>query len=235
MRSRPGFDGRGFSRRDFLKVGTLAFGLDLPTLLASSAGNEVSCIIFFQSGGMSQLDGFDPKPDAPLEIRGTFNTIPTVVPGVHFSELLPRCAKALSKFALIRSVHSDQAIHEKAKQYIYSGTKPGTDVKHPVYGSVVAKEQGVRNGMPPFVVIPRKDISAEAGLIGSAYDPFITGDPNQEKFSVKDLTLPTGVGLEEAQGRARLLAALDAELEAVEKSPLVHSMDYFYQKAIDLV
>ena len=235
MRSRPAFDGRGFSRRDFLKVGTLAFGLDLPTLLASSADNDVSCIIFFQSGGMSQLDGFDPKPDAPLEIRGNFNTIPTTVPGVHFSELLPRCAKALSKFSLIRSVHSDQAIHEKAKQYIYSGTKPGTDLKHPVYGSVVAKEQGARNGMPPFVVIPRKDISAEAGFLGSAYDPFITGDPNQEKFSVKDLTLPTGVGLEEAQGRARLLAALDAELEAVEKSPLVHSMDYFYQKAIDLV
>ena len=236
MSSRARFDWSGFSRRDFLRVGTLAFGLDLPTLLGSSTGREdVSCIIFFQNGGMSQLDGFDPKPDAPLEIRGSFTTIPTAVPGVHFSELLPRCAEALSKFTLIRSVHSDQAIHEKAKQYIYSGSKPGNDLKHPVYGSVVAKEQGARKGMPPFVVIPRKDISAEAGFLGSAYDPFITGDPNREKFSVKDLTLPTGVALEEAQGRARLLAALDSELEAVEKSPLIDSMDYFYQKAIDLV
>ena len=236
MSSRAKLDWSGFSRRDFLRVGTLAFGLDLPALLGSPGGREdISCIIFFQNGGMSQLDGFDPKPDAPLEIRGNLGTIPTAVPGVHFTELLPRCAEALDKFTLIRSVYSDQAIHEKAKQYIYSGAKPGNDLKHPVYGSVVAKEQGARNGMPPFVVIPREDIAAEAGFIGSAYDPFIAGDPNQENFSVKDLTLPTGVALEEAQGRARLLSALDAELETMEKSPLIDGMDYFYQKAIDLV
>ena len=72
-------------------------------------------------------------------------------------------------------------------------------------------------------------------FLGSAYDPFIAGNPAKENFSVQDLTLPTGMGLEEARGRARLLASLDARLEAVEKSGVVESMDHFYQKALDLV
>jgi hypothetical protein len=211
-------------------------GITLPRMLeATQGGKEISCLIFFHEGGMCQLDSFDPKPDAPLEIRGTFGTVPTAVPGVHFSELLPRCAKVLDKYTVIRSVYSREAIHEKAKQYVYSGQRPNNAFKHPVYGSVVAKELGAKNGLPPFVVIPRKDICAEAGFLGSAYDPFVTGDPSKKNFSVQDLTLPTGVGLEEAQGRAGLLAALDARLEKLEKSGVVEGMDYFYQKALDLV
>jgi hypothetical protein len=228
----------GFSRRDFLRVGGLAVaGLNLPRLLAgaSNGQREISCIVFFQNGGMSQLDSFDPKPEAPLEVRGTVSSIPTAIPGVHFSELVPRCAKAANKFTLVRSIYSREAIHEKAQQYIFSGTRPGNDLIHPVFGSVVAKERGARNGMPPFVVIPNKPVCAEAGFLGSAYDPFVSGDPNRKNFSVKDLTLPLGVSLEEARGRANLLEALDAEIERVEHSPLIDGMNQFSQKAFDLV
>lgn len=226
-----------FSRRDVLKLGGMMFGgITLPRILeASQGGKEISCLIFFHEGGLCQLDSFDPKPEAPLEIRGSFGTVPTAVPGVHFSELLPRCARMLDKYTVIRSVYSREAIHEKAKQYVYSGQRPNNAFKHPVYGSVVAKELGAKNGLPPFVVIPRKDICAEAGFLGSAFDPFVTGDPSKKNFSVQDLTLPTGVGLEEAQGRAGLLAALDSRLEGLEKSGVVEGMDYFYQKALDLV
>jgi hypothetical protein len=226
-----------FSRRDVLKLGGMMFGgITLPRMLeASQSGKEVSCIIFFHEGGLCQLDSFDPKPEAPQEIRGTFGTVPTAVPGVHFSELLPRCARLLDQYTVIRSMYSREAIHEKAKQYVYSGQRPNNAFKHPVYGSVVAKELGAKNGLPPFVVIPRKDICAEAGFLGSAFDPFVTGDPSKKNFSVQDLTLPTGIGLEEAQGRAGLLAALDSRLESIEKSGVVESMDYFYQKALDLV
>lgn len=224
-------------RRDFLRAGGAAFaGITLPRLLAGAeAGNEVSCIVFFQNGGACQHDSFDPKPDAPPEIRGSFKPIPTAVPGVHFSELLPRCAQSFKEFSVIRSVYSREAIHEKAKQYIFSGSRPNNAFKHPVYGSVVAREFGGKSGLPPFVVIPSRDISADAGFLGPAYDPFITGDPAKKDFSVQDLTLPLGVGLEEAQGRARLLAALDEEIRQVEKSKLVEGMDHFYQKAFDLV
>src|SRR5678816_682856 len=91
-------------RRDFLKAGSLAFGgLALADVLAADTGKkEISCIVIFQNGGASQLDTFDPKPDAPAEIRGSFGSVPTSVPGVHFSGLLPRSAKAKKKFAVIR-------------------------------------------------------------------------------------------------------------------------------------
>lgn len=225
------------SRRDFLKAGALAFGgLTLPGLLASSGAKDgVSCIVLFQNGGSSQLDTFDPKPEAPADIRGSFKPIPTSVPGIHISGLLPRTAAAMKKFSIIRSMHSDEAIHERARQYIFSGTRSRNDLLHPSYGAVMAKERGPQNGLPPFVVIPDKDLSADAGFLGAAYDPFISGDPNARNFSVKDVTLPAGISSDEAQARKRLLAAMDLQFRAVEKSPVIDSMDEFHQKAFDLI
>lgn len=224
-------------RRHFLKIGGLAFaGINLPRLLATEGGNrEVACIVLFQNGGASQLDTFDPKPDAPSEVRGTFKPISTSVPGVQISELLPRTAKVMHKFSVIRSMHSDEAIHERARQYIFSGTRPRNDLLQPSYGSVMAKEFGPKNGLPPFVVIPEKDVSAEGGFLGPSYDPFVSGNPNAKTFSVKDLTIPLGMPLEEAQARKHLLSALDTEFKSVEEYPLIDSMDEFYQKAFDLI
>ncbi len=225
------------SRRDFLKVGALAFaGLDLPKLLAADQKRrEISCIVLFQNGGASQLDTFDPKPDAPSDVRGSFKAISTSVPGTRVSELLPRTARLTHKFSIIRSMHSDEAIHERARQYISSGTKPRNELLHPSYGAVVSKEWGSKNGLPPFVVIPEKDLSAEAGFLGVSYDPFVTGNPNAKNFSVKDLTVPLGLTLEEAQARAQLLRVLDGSFKTVEQSPVIESMDEFYQKAFELI
>jgi hypothetical protein len=226
-----------FMRRDFLRIGSLGFGgLHLPRLLASeTTRSERSCIVIFQNGGASQLDTFDPKPDAPADIRGSFGSLPTSVPGVHFSGLLPRSAKALKKFAVIRSMHSDEAIHERARQYIFSGTKPRNDLLQPSFGAVVSKEFGGRNGLPPYVVIPEKDLSADAGFLGPAHDPFITGDPNAKGFTVKDLTLPAGVSQEESQARRALLGRMDREFQKMTQSPLLADLDEFSQKALDLI
>ena len=234
---RPPCSRAGPSRRDFLKVGSLAFsGIYLPTLLASEQGSsERSCIVIFQHGGASQIDTFDPKPEAVSDIRGSFKAIPTALPGVRFSELLPRSAKAANKFSLIRSMHSDEAIHERARQYVFSGTKPRNEVLQPSYGATLAKEWGPHNGLPPFVAIPASDLSAEAGFLGPTYDPFVSGDPSTGDFSVKDLTLPGGVNLDEARSRTDLLGALDRQFKSVAHSPLIDSMDEFYQKAFDLI
>lgn len=219
------------SRRQFLFS-----GITLPTVLAAATeGRARNCIIYFQEGGACQHDSFDPKPEQPLDIRGVHKTIPTALPGVHFSELLPHCARLANKFSVIRSMYSREAIHEKAKQYIFSGSRPNNAFKHPVIGAVVARELGPRGGLPPFVCIPRKDISADAGFLGAAYDPFITGDPGRKEFRVQDLTLPSNVALDESASRANLLRALDEEVRQAEKSKLVEGMDYFYQKAFDLV
>jgi uncharacterized protein (DUF1501 family) len=85
------------------------------------------------------------------------------------------------------------------------------------------------------VVIPEKDLSAEAGFLGPAHDPFITGDPNAKNFSVKDLTLPVGVTPEESRARQTLLAKMNAEFEKITSSPLLSNMDEFSQKALDLI
>ena len=225
------------SRRDFLQMGSLGFGgLGLPSLLRAEAGkSERACIVIFQNGGASQLDFFDPKPEAPHDVRGSFGSVATSVPGVHFSGLLPRTAKAFGKFAVIRSMHSDEAIHERARQYIFSGTKPRNDLLQPSYGSVLSKEWGGKNGLPPFVVIPDKDLSAEAGFLGPAHDPFVSGDPNAKGFAVRDLTLPAGVTDEESQRRRALLAQMDAEFARVTSSPLLSDMDAFSAKALDLI
>jgi hypothetical protein len=132
-------------------------------------------------------------------------------------------------------MHSDEAIHERARQYIFSGARPRNDLLQPSYGAVMAKERGSANGLPPFVVIPDKDVSAEAGFLGPSYDPFISGNPNAKNFSVKDLTIPLGLTMDEAQSRRQLLAAMDGEFRNAEKAPLIESMDEFYQKAFDLI
>lgn len=229
--------GNGIGRRDFLKLGGLAFGgLTLPEMLAAGGSkSDVSCIVLFQNGGASQLDSFDPKPGAPAEIRGSFRPISTSVPGVQISELMPRTARVMDRFSLIRSMHSDEAIHERARQYIFSGTRPRNDLLHPSYGAVMAKERGPQDGLPPFVVIPDKDLCADAGFLGPSYDPFISGNPNTKTFSVKDLTLPAGISLQESLDRKELLAAMDWEFRKVEKSRVMDSMDEFYQKAFDLI
>jgi len=189
----------------------------------------------FNLGAPSQLDTFDPKPDAPAEIRGSSTAIPTNVPGVHISGQLPQTARVMSKFSIIRSMHSDEAIHERARQYIFSGAKPRADLLQPSYGAVMAKERGARAGLPPFVAIPDKDLSAEGGFLGPFYDPFVSGDPNAKNFSVKDVTLPSGITIDEARSRQALLAEMDRNFQAIEKSPVVDSMDEFYQKAFELI
>src|SRR5687767_8567817 len=99
------------SRRDFIKIGALGMGgLTLGGMLRSeklfaAPAKDMSCIVLFQLGGNSQVDTYDPKPEAPPEVRGSFKSIKTAIPGIHFTELLPQSAARLKKFAVIRSMH----------------------------------------------------------------------------------------------------------------------------------
>jgi hypothetical protein len=106
----------GVRRRDFLQVGTLgALGFGLPQLFSLKArgavtkDNDRSCIMIFNLGAPSQIDLFDPKPEAPSEIRGPFQTIPTASPDIQLTELLPLHAKVADKFSLVRSVYHTAA------------------------------------------------------------------------------------------------------------------------------
>src|SRR5205085_4574431 len=132
----------GVTRRDFLRVGGLTIlGLTLPEFLRVSQAapnkKDISCILLWMGGGPSHIDTFDPKPDAPQEIRGEFKAIQTNVSGVQISDKLPKLAKQMDKFSILRSVTSPDGSHETATHYLLTGY-PGTpSITYPAYGSVL--------------------------------------------------------------------------------------------------
>src|SRR6185436_10188349 len=212
----------GIARREYLRIGSLGlFGLNLPHLLRAGEKKEVSCILLWLSGGLSQMDSFDPKPDAPAEIRGEFKTIPTSTPGIHFVEHLPRLARMTSKFSLVRSMTHNQGSHGLADQLVNTGYPPtpsGAGVRYPSQGSIVSWKTGYRNGVPPYVFIgdvqgpsfARKRDALNAGVLGAEHNPLEIGDKaNDAGFAVKDVTLPKGVDFERLNDRRHMLAMLD--------------------------
>jgi len=168
-----------FGRRDFIRIGSLgALGIHLGGVLRAGGNKDVSCIVLWQSGGSSHQDTFDMKPEAPIEYRGEFRPIPTNVPGIQICEHLPNTARQADKFTILRSMHSRENNHERAINYLLTGYLPLSTLEFPSMGSVVSKELGSKNGLPPYVAVPNTFPSYGAGYLGSEYNPFIGGDPN---------------------------------------------------------
>ncbi|HEY7309789.1 MAG TPA: DUF1501 domain-containing protein [Gemmataceae bacterium] len=182
----------GLTRRDFLRVGALAagaVGLSLADLRAGNAGKDVNCILLFLVGGPSQLDTWDLKPNAPDTIRGPFRPVATEVPGIHIGEHFPRMAQRARHYAIVRSVHHEEApIHETGQQMMQTGHLFRGGQEYPHYGAVLSKQRGPGvEGVPPFVVLPapigNTGVSVAhgqgAGGLGSRHEPFVLrADPS---------------------------------------------------------
>ncbi len=237
----------GLTRRDFIRVGSLAaLGLTLPGLLEAHADTiggaarkqDVACILLWMGGGPSHIDTFDPKPDAPQEIRGAFGAIPTNVSGIRISEHLPKLAQQMDKFSILRSVTSPDTTHETATHYLLTGYPFNPAVEYPGYGAVVAREKGFKNSMPPYAMFGSPPNGhGGGGYMGTVYNPFlIGGDPNDSHFSVNDVSPPAGVDRIRLERRRVLRQALDnwqRDKETAGKS--TQAMDEFYARAYDLV
>jgi uncharacterized protein (DUF1501 family) len=244
-------DCTSFSRREFLRIGGLsAFGLALPAVLrlqhqAAAAGtrpkNSVNCILLWMQGGPSHLDTLDPKPDAPVEIRGEFGTIPTATPGVRIVEHFPLLAKEADKLSLIRGHDPKNGSHGTADHLMMSGHKFNPAMAFPCYGSVIAKERGYRNGLFPFVqlnrYIDRRFNGGIAGFLGDQYNPFeVLEDANAPAFKVRDLSLAGDAERARIDRRYAMLTELDRYQKAVEESAqAVKARDVFYEKAHGLI
>ena len=231
-----------WGRRDFIKVGSLGIlGLNLRDyfFLRSASANTArvdrSVILVWLSGGPPHHDTFDMKPDAPAEIRGTFKPIPTNVPGIQVCEHLPRTARQADKFAIIRSMTSRENNHEPAINYLLTGYPPLQTIEFPSMGSVIAREKGPRNGLPPYVTIPNIFPSFGAGFLGGEYGPFIAGDPNVKGYRVRDLNLPVDVDWQRINNRRWMLDQVDRTFRGIDTSTEFQSMDAFYDKAYDLI
>ena len=153
----------GVSRRDFLRVGALGgLGLTLPSLLRGEAhagerrgAKAKSVILVYLGGGMSHHDTFDPKPDAPAEVRGQYKPIATCLPGVQVGEKLPLMAQQLDKISLVRSGSHNNDHHETATNWVLCGKFGSAFGDYPAMGAVASYELGFRGQLPPYVAVPR--------------------------------------------------------------------------------
>jgi uncharacterized protein (DUF1501 family) len=189
-----------FNRRVILHLGTLG-PMGLPFSFVDGAfssrvrggiGSAKSCILLWLDGGPSHLEMFDPKPEAPIEVRGPFGALRTTIPGIVIGELLPETAKVCDKFAIIRSVTSPLGEHGLANQYMLTGFKPST-IAHPSYGAVQQFVKPSMTDLPPYVSIP-ESAGLEAGFLGAEFEPFsVGGDPSQKNFEVRDLQPAMGL------------------------------------------
>ena len=231
----------GMTRRDLLRVGAAGFaGLSLPAVLRAEAQaaekKDVNVILIWLDGGPSHIDMFDPKPEAPSEIRGEFGAVETNVKGIRISDQLPRLARVMDKYSILRITSSDSG-HGTGNHYFLTGYKINPSVTHPAYGSVVAREKGFRNGMPPYAIVGGVGQYTGGGFMGSVYNPFnVGGDPNADSFSVKDVTPPGSVNADRLSRRKGVLDAVDQfqrNAELAQRSVL--TLDQFYARAFDLV
>jgi uncharacterized protein (DUF1501 family) len=249
--SRPVSFCDGFTRRDFLHAGAIAgLGLTLPTWLALKAAGAVSdrdvnCIMLFLVGGPSQIDTWDPKPNAPAEIRGPFKPIATKVPGMQITEVFPRTAQHSDKFSLIRSVyHTATAVHDTGHQMMQTGRLFTGGIEHPHIGCVLGYVKGQRGEVPAHVLLPRPigrtggnlPHGHTAGYLGKAYDPFIlNADPSDPKFKVPDLLPPDYISAVRAERRQKLRETVDGALAAFEKNAQAKQLDENFHLAYRLV
>jgi uncharacterized protein (DUF1501 family) len=223
------------SRRDVLRAGTLGpLGLGLSGLLARPAAaapepTAKACILLFMWGGPSHLDTWDPKPDAPAEVRGPFASIPTAVPGLRISEHFPRLAGLADKYAVVRSMSHDDPAHLSTVHHLMTGrlaprpksdADPASRSDTPHVGSMLAKLRPGGGPVPTAVSLPWAVShpaapggvapGQHAGWLGPGYDPFlVVGDPNRPDFAVGGLAPAAGVSAGRFASRRQLLAKLD--------------------------
>ncbi|MDQ6704679.1 MAG: DUF1501 domain-containing protein [Acidobacteriota bacterium] len=237
-----------YDRRSFLRIGSLgAFGTftwgDVLRLRAAATSKpaqpspkDISIIHLWLAGGLSHLDTFDMKTDADRKYRSAFKAISTSVDGLQISEHLPRTAKMMNKVTLIRSMTHKQSAHGAAWTLMMSGHDALPTLLAPAAGSVIAKELGPRNELPPYVIVPEpRGNYARAGFLGPRYNPFSTGEVNVPKYSVRDMDLPMGMDWARMEGRHSLLKVVDDKFRQWDTTDTFQTLDGYYQSAFELM
>ena len=244
------------SRRRWLRIASLGWlsaslsgmAVPRPASAAAVASKPIrSCILVFFYGGPSQLETFDPKPDAPSGVRGEYQTISTVVPGTLVGEHLPKTAAIMNRLALIRSMHHPMRNHNSAAAEVLTGRTPaGGDLElladearsYPTIGSSVSYALASRAHVLPYVALPYTIYNVvqlpgqTPGILGGRYDRFqVSGNPANPDFRITALEPPGGRKPQDFAGRNNLLR----ELDSLASSPPTARMQTYQQRAFDLV
>ncbi len=248
------------TRRDLIRMGPLALaGLSLPRVLraedeatARPHATAKNCIYIFLCGGPSQMDLWDPKPEAPLEIRGEYHPIDTNVPGIQIGDLLPLSSQRADKFAIIRSQHAYSTGHGFAIMDSLLGQKnprPNeafpTRSDHPGFGAILHNLLGGCGDLPAWVTIPRPFTTGHefykgqtGGFLGPAFDSFLLNKPKKGSLSTElfkvDAIQPV-VPPQRIAGRRELLKGIDAVTTLQEESGAGAALDKHYRNAFSLI
>src|SRR3954471_20681682 len=269
----PGATCDGVSRRELLRVGGAGLlGISLANLIQLEAmgaaapadaakrtgfGTAKNFIFIFLQGGPSHLDIWDPKPDAPDNIRGDFQTLPTKITGVKVTEVMPNLAKILDKTTLIRSVsytpaglfNHTAAIYQMMTGYTPDKVSPSGQLEppnrqdYPCIGSQLARMMPQsKDPMLPFVMLPRPlqesnviGKGGSAGFLGAAYDPYYLFQDPASAVKVDDLKLRTEISPDRMKRRASLLEKVNAAMPEIDKAVSEYALDSYYHKALSLV
>lgn len=265
------------TRRDLLRLGgSSLLGLSLGQMLRLSAGaaeapagggpgwgRAKSVILVYLQGGPSHIDLWDPKENVPDKIKSPFKSISTKLPGVHYTELLPKLARVNDHFTMIRSMsytpnglfNHTAAIYQIMTGYTTDKVSPSGQLEppnakdFPNFGSNIIRLKPVTEPMLPFVMLPRPlqesnvvGKGGTAGFLGKAYDPYYLypegGDMDMGKMDrirTEDLKLPQEVFAMRLDRRARLRDTLTKAMPDIEKAVESHQLDEYYQRALNLI
>jgi hypothetical protein len=254
----------GIARRDFLRLGAFGgLGLSLPGLIQARGtaapqgtfGRAKRCLLLFLTGGPSQLDTFDLKPDAPEGIRGELKPVATSVPGIRIGELCPKLAQQAHRYCIVRSVtHGDKAhtsagytmltgmVHAKAGKEGEGMAAPGPD-DHPHLGALVARARNEQRGPPAFVSMPEviKDANInefpgqDAGFLGKSFGPMrIEMNAEKSGFRPPELVLPADLTGPRLADRRSLRMLLD-DARRLPTASMLAEVDSHYRQAFDLL
>jgi hypothetical protein len=254
-------DCEGFSRRDFIKVGSAGLvGLTLPQLLklesearATQPARQqnrraTSVIMVWLAGGPATIDMWDLRPNAPENIRGEFREIDTSADGIRISEHLPQMARVMNRTTVVKSLAHTIPSHGPATVFMTTGNRPTPALNYPAMGSLVTRLMPAATGVPPYVSFTelRNGSAGQAGYLGTAYNPFIVegapaaparpNSPTAASLRVRGITLPTGFTLEQLENRDRLLRNFDETFANVDRNAdLVGGLDAFHQQALEIL
>jgi hypothetical protein len=228
-------------RRTFLAraAGVSAVGASLGGWLGRLAAGAPegqrpkSCILLWMAGGPSHIDTFDPKPEAPADVRGEFRAIETSVSGIRISEHFPRFAKLMQHAAILRGMSTLESDHKLASYHLHTGYQNrGGAVSFPSLGAIVAKELGKRDvPLPNFVTIGRAANEAStAGFLGPASQPLAVNDPARGL----DFIEPTGAP-RQFERQVELLRGFDAAFHEHYGSPAAETHRSAVDRAVRLM
>lgn len=234
---------QGISRRELLQVGGLGLlGLSLADSMRadatraatprSSRSRETSCIFIFLEGGPSQHETFDPKPNAPGDVRGPYGAIPTTASGIQICELLPLMAARMNHCAIIRSLTGFDGSH--TARPALTGSKEGLTT----YGAVVTRLKGDHGVMPPYVHLGGRLFNSPGvggGVFGAACEPVMIPNPLASQQQLTQFQLSADVPASRFHDRRELLGSIDRMRAHIHASPAVERMDTFHQRAVNVL